>query len=255
MNIGLKIGTKVVTDQNGRTNKEFMLSACQQASKLKKQGHGFFMVSSGAIGSDPNKKRSDNLRACIGQPRLLQEYALMLSIFGIEAGQQVVTDYDLSHPKIIEQVIAETYTDNSLIILNANDGVDNKEIKNVELCADNDSLFEQVCLLQPLNINAAIIAIDQPGLLDAQGKVINFVDQYNYQQALEYAQEGNGLGHRSDNKEECGMKVKVRVCANLSRHNIRTILAPAFAEDFVLRAIARLSGNGEKDFGTVFSLI
>ena len=34
-----------------------------------------FIITSGAVASDPNKHRSKNLRAAIGQPRLMGFYA------------------------------------------------------------------------------------------------------------------------------------------------------------------------------------
>ena len=74
MRIGIKVGSKLLTDGKGSINKEFILGVCQQISILIRGGHEVFLVSSGAVASDPHIHRSKNLRAIVGQPDLLKFY-------------------------------------------------------------------------------------------------------------------------------------------------------------------------------------
>ncbi|MCK5061815.1 hypothetical protein KAR28_04650 [Candidatus Parcubacteria bacterium] len=240
MKIGVKVGSKLVTDEKGNINKEFILGVCQQVAALIRGNHEVFIISSGAVASDPQVHRSKNLRAIVGQPDLMNVYKEFFSIYKIESGQLLLTDeYLVEKAFILKRNLIEAFKEQIVVVMNANDGVDDTELKALEICADNDVLFKLVCLL--LNVDLAIIGFDQDGLLDLQDNLVSVVDQNNIHLALSYANGGNNLGHGNE-----GMKTKISVGHELANKGIKTILAPAQKDNFILRAVA-----GE-NFGTSF---
>lgn len=241
MRIGIKVGSKLITDGKGTINKEFILGVCQQAATLIRGDHKVFIISSGAVASDPHTHRSKNLRAMVGQPDLMNFYKEFFSIYKIESGQLLLTDEDLLEKAfILKRNLAEAFKEKIAVVINANDGVDDAEITALDVCADNDVLFKLVCLL--LKVDLSVIGFDKDGLLDSQGNLVPIVRKNEIKLALSYANGGNDLGHGYE-----GMKTKIAVGGELAGNGIKTILAPGRKENFILRAVA-----GEKNFGTIF---
>ena len=231
----------MLTDGKGSINKEFILGVCQQISILIRGGHEVFLVSSGAVASDPHIHRSKNLRAIVGQPDLLKFYKEFFNIYKIESGQLLLTDEDLLKKDfVLKRNLLEAFKEKIVIVLNANDGVDDTELRALEKCADNDVLFEMACLL--LEVNLAVIGFDKNGLLDPQGNLVPIVRKNKIELALNYANGGNDLGYGNE-----GMRTKIVVGGELADNGIKIILAPGGEHNFILRAVA-----GEKNFGTTF---
>lgn len=242
--IGIKLGSSTLV-KKGEIDKRFIKHVCEQVVNLVKKGAGVFIVTSGAIASDQNEECSKNLRSAIGQPRIMGLYMKFLKQLGIEGAQLLLTDEHLlgeenAKVKLIKKVIKEAFSFRVIPIINANDVIDNEEIKALRYCADNDKLFKLVCLLFGADI--AIIGFDQSGLLDANGNIIHCVNISEIDSILKFAKGGNILGHGSD-----GMKTKILSLAELAQTEIRAHLAPAKEKDFILRSVA-----GERDFGTLF---
>jgi glutamate 5-kinase len=241
MRIGIKLGSSLLTDGRGNINENIILEVCRQVSELKRVGHEVFIVSSGAVASDPKKYRSSNLRSGIGQPKLMERYVRFFEIFKIEASQHLLTDREiLGENKVTRATLLEAFSEKVVPIINGNDVVDNKELKALEVCADNDRLFQLVSILVKADIG--IIGFSESGLLDKNQQVIHEVASDEVKKVLVHAKTGSKLGHGND-----GMKTKIRTLVELSRHGTRAVLAPGKEKDFILRAAA-----GEKDFGTKF---
>lgn len=258
MRIGIKVGSKLITDGKKKINWWFIFKLCWQISKLIKLGHEVFLVTSGAIRSDHDTDRSENLRAGVGQVRLIFLYALFFKVFfGINIAQILFTDNDLfndifdknrkltgrelvSKDSVLYKTLTEAFFKKVVPILNYNDTVDDKEIKAFKECADNDNTAKWISML--LEADLCIIGFDKPGLLDKQGKVIYQIKQSEREFALSCAQGGNSLGHGAK-----GGEVKTQVCCDLAAAKIKTILVPGKEKNFILRAVA-----GENNFGTIF---
>ncbi len=239
MIIGIKLGSATLVNGDGKINEEFILSVCQQITFLLRKGHNLFLVSSGAIASAPYPEFSDSLRAVVGQSNLISKYKKFFNVFGIKSGQLLLTDYDFKNPFILKRNLREAFDHGVILVMNANDGVWNGEIKALQKCADNDVLFGDVCgLIRP---DLAIIGTIEDGLLDFKNNVVLKVAKENFLQALGYTTNGkNDFG-------KGGMKSKVKVAHELANMGIRTVLAPAREPNFILRAV-----NGEENFGTTF---
>ncbi len=237
MKIGIKVGSKLLTDGNGKINKEIILRICEQIVELIRKNISVFLVSSGAVACDPHNERSKNLRAAIGQLKLMNLYADCLDLFGVEAAQLLLTDKDLSDGNLIKRTIEECFKYGVVPIINGNDVVDDTEIRALEKCADNDVLFSLVCKL--IKVDIAIICFDKPGILNHQEELIKEVKSLD--SVLPYIKPGNNLGHGSE-----GMQTKVKVLWNLAQIGIKTRLVSGHVPGFILKAIYT------KDFGTLF---
>lgn len=241
MRIGIKVGSSLLTNRRGKINKEFINYVCSQIVELIRAGNEVFLVTSGAVASDHHQYRSKNLRAIVGMPKLMSFYLNCFEVYGMEAGLLLLTDQDLLERSIIPQrLLFEAFKNKIAIIINANDGVDDEEIKALALCADNDILFKLVCLL--VKVDLAIIGFDKAGIIGPSRRVIRFVKQSEVAQILTYVNGGSGLGYGSK-----GMKTKIEVSSELVSNGIKVILAPGRQYDFIRRAFA-----GEKNFGTIF---
>jgi len=205
-------------------------------------GHRALIVTSGAIASDEHQHRSKNLRAAVGQGKLISLYAQYFHTYGLQVAQLLLTDEQLTEGKtaVTEAVIQEAFRENVVCVINANDVVASTEIKALEHCADNDVLTGLVCRL--IDADLAIIGLDEEGVRNNHGKILHQIVQKDLARVLTFAKGGNKLGHG-----ENGMRTKIKTFGDLAALGIKAILAPGNAKDFILRAAA-----GEKNFGTIF---
>jgi glutamate 5-kinase len=240
--IGIKISSNIITDGNGKVHDEFILEICRQSAQLLRQGFNVFIVTSGAVASDWHKKRSKNLRSAVGQPIIMHRYSEFFSKYGVEAAQMLFVDkHLLGKEKIIPKILLqEAFKEKVIPIINANDAVDDAELKALEYCADNDRLFNAVCDL--ISVDIVVIGFSEKGLLDNNGNVVYEVRENDREKIISYAKGGSKLGHGTD-----GMKTKLSVLCELAKKGMQVTLAPGKERDFILRAVA-----GEKNFGTKF---
>jgi len=255
MRIGIKVGSSLLTKKGNGINYPFMVDLCQQIAKLTAIGQEIFLVTSGAIRSDPHATRSGNLRAAVGMPRLMAKYIEYLGIYGLEAAQMLLVDWDFEkNSAFIKTVIEEALAQGVVPIFNANDVVSNEEIRNLSELADNDHLFLRLCqLLYP---GMAIMGIDQPAISDNDGHV-RVINRQNYDQLYEYVSGGNA--HRAG---QDGAKVKLAVGRQIAEMGIKFSLAPGHEPNFLVRAVNNLRtydnsgdvilGDNCHNFGTVF---
>jgi glutamate 5-kinase len=243
MRIGIKLGSSLLTNNQGEINKALISKICFQVAKILKDGHEIFIVSSGAVASDPKKYRSKNLRSAIGQIKIIRYYSKIFASHKIETAQFLLTDRELlNNNAVTKKTLLEAFCEKVVPIINGNDTVDNEELRALEICADNDKLFYLTCLL--VKADVAIIGFSQKGLLDNDKKIVHQVRTTEIKKILGYAKKGSALGHGND-----GMKTKIEILNKIAKKGIRAILAPGKEKDFILRALAN-----EKNFGTIFTL-
>jgi glutamate 5-kinase len=189
MRIGIKVGLSLLLEKYSVSrsvlNLHLILRLCQQIAALINQHHEVFLVTSGAVASDSMaRRRSNNLRAAVGQCRLISRYSEYLSIFGHDAAQFLLIDDDLKRNRVhLLRLFAEAFVDKVVPIVNANDVINSYELNQLSSCADNDNLFGELCLL--LGAELAIIAIDGcKGIEDDDGKVYQVIDERNWPEVL-----------------------------------------------------------------------
>ncbi len=244
--VGIKVGSNLITNGDGRVNAVFVFDLCRQIVRLQELSYSVFLVSSGAIAMTPNQKYSDALRASIGQPKIIALYQEIFNYFNVECAQFLLTDDDFKR-KEITKVFSESFRFGVVPICNANDPTDSFEIQARRKCADNDVLFGKICLRSGLKVDYAILAFMEKGFLDKNKKVINIIQKDKRERYREYAVGGSCLGHGN-----CGALAKFDVACKLADAGIATILAPGREDDFVLRAIRELNGVVKENFGTIF---
>jgi glutamate 5-kinase len=250
MIIGIKVGSSLLTNGKDKINKEFILELCRQAVILLRHKMNIFIVSSGAIASEPDKWLSKNLRAGIGQPKLLNLYQKYFEVYGIKAAQMLLTDEDLvrGRAELSKRIMLEAFSNRIVPVINGNDVVDDEETKALDYCADNDRLFELVCLL--IKADIAIIGFDQKGIIDDEGNIVRIVKSEHLARALSLAKGGNKAGYGQQ-----GMRTKITVLNKLAKNNIKAILAPAKEKEFIIQAVKAVLkniGTNEFSFGTIF---
>lgn len=237
--IGIKVGSRLLAGDGG-VNKVFVAKLCQQIAVLFSLGYRVFLVSSGAVLSDPRADRPTSLRASIGWPRLTNIYGSYLEGMGIETSVIPVTDRDLAARDVFVTMDAAFKEPNILVVLNANDPVDGTELRQLEKCADNDRLFKMICLMIK-KIILAIIAFDQPGIWHPDGYIVRDVRPHELQAVLGYARGSDREGSHER------MRTKINAGGKLAAAGIPFKLAPGLEENFIIRAV-----QNEPNFGTTF---
>jgi glutamate 5-kinase len=243
MKIGIKLGSALLADSKGKIREELIAEVCRQVAQLVRKGHEVFIVTSGAVASDRKSKRSKNLRAGVGQPRIISRYIKYLEVYGIEVAQFLLTDQELTGTgsKTTKATLFEAFKEKVVPVINANDPTNSVELKRLEVCADNDMLFKLVCQL--VKADMVIIGFSEKGILDDSKKVLHEVRISELEKILKYAKGGNKLGHGNE-----GMATKIKVLGFLAEAGIKAILVPGKEKNFILRTVA-----GEKNFGTKFT--
>src|SRR2546430_1172116 len=163
----VKLGTNVLTADDGRLNPARLQALADQVQRIRTTGRKAALVSSGAIGAGVGrlglgKRPSDlpHLQACaaVGQSALMQAYQECLSRHGWHAAQILLTAGDFDHRVRYlnaRHTILTLFEYDCLPIINENDTVSVAEIK----FGDNDHLAAMVVnLLQsPLLILLTVV--------------------------------------------------------------------------------------------------
>lgn len=240
--IVIKLGSALLTDGKGKINRECIAEVCRQVARLTRLGHHALIITSGAIASDQHRHRSDNLRAAVGQPKIMEIYTQFFDAYGLEVAQLLLTDEQLigGQTKVTKAVISEAFRENVVCVINANDVIDDEETKALKHCADNDILMSCVCRM--LGADLVIIAFTEAGVLDNHGQVIPEVRPADLVRVMAFAKGGHKFGHGKN-----GMLTKIETLGALAADGVTSILAPGKQENFILRAF-----NHELNFGTKF---
>ncbi len=240
MKVVIKIGSAVLVDsKTGKINKKILGNIVSQAKQLLKKGHKVIFVTSGAVASCNHAEFPKNLRASIGQPKLMNIYSDYFRKNGYEICQLLYTHYDLdgSGKKYTKDLILKAISHDIVPIINANDGVSSEELDALKKYADNDVLAARVAAL--IKADLAIFLIKEPGLIDFKtGKTIREIRiSGNKISKLIKAKSPSGTG---------GMESKIKVGRYLIRKNIGVRLVSGLENNSILKSL-----NGSK-IGTIF---
>jgi len=240
--IGVKIGSSSLVGNKGRINRTVIKQLAKQTKKFLDCGHSVFIVTSGAVASARNDGWSKNLCSAVGQIRLMNMYAREFGRRGIIIAQALLTDRELEkeNSDSIVDLMKESFSRGIVFIINANDAIDNEELKALEVCADNDRLFGLVS--EKIQSDVAIIVFSEKGFRDDKGEMISSVKASDIDKAVAYAKGGSLLGHGNN-----GMSTKIKTLCRLAESGTQAMLVSVLEEDFLLRAVRK-----EENFGTVF---
>ena len=168
----IKVGTNVLTSEDGRLDPARLQSLADQIHRIRGQGRQVALVSSGAIGAGMGRlalpKRPTDLRqlqavAAVGQSFLMRAYQECLEKHNVHAAQILLTagDFDSRARYLnVRNTILTCFEWGVLPIINENDTVSVAEIK----FGDNDHLAAMVANL--LRAPLLVLLTNVDGLYD-----------------------------------------------------------------------------------------
>ena len=178
--IVIKIGTGVLTRENGTLDGASLVRLVTAVAGLKAQGYPCVMVSSGAVGAGvssldlsayPDDVETRQAAAAIGQARLMQRYQTIFEQFDLDVAQLLLTGSDLQENR--DRISATTHRlleEGDIIpIVNENDSVAIEELR----VGDNDMLSARVAEFLEAKQLILFTAVD--GLLDGDNQLIEKV--------------------------------------------------------------------------------
>lgn len=177
--IVVKVGTNVLTGNDGRLAPDRLQSLADQIQRLRAGGRQVVLVSSGAIGAGMGRlglaeRPTDlpHLQACaaIGQNFLMRAYQECLETHGVTAAQILLTagDFDSRGRYLnVRNTILTLFEWNVLPIINENDTVSVAEIR----FGDNDHLAAMVTNL--LRAQLLVLLTNVDGLYDGDPRDAN----------------------------------------------------------------------------------
>lgn len=241
----VKIGTQLITDQDGKLDPVFIQHIAGQIATLTGQGLEITMVCSGSIGagldelgltSRPADVAKLQAIACVGQRKLMSCFHDAFEKHNLEVGQLLLTRSDLDDRLRylnFRNCIAQTHRYGCIPIINENDSVAVDEIR----FGDNDMLAALAC--NALVADALIILSGVDGLLDHDGNRVDLLD--NAMDGMQYARdEKSALGTG-------GINTKLQAAQLVTDSGELAIIANGRIENVLLKLIA-----GDQNIGTLF---
>jgi len=168
----VKVGTAVVTDEEGRLDSAQISALASDIAKVKRSGLEVVLVSSGAIGAGiaelglpgrPSRLPQLQAAAAVGQSRLMRTYDAAFKRYGHPVGQLLLTRLDL-HERVrylnVRNTIRTLLDMHALPIINENDTTSVEELEGA--FGDNDFLAALVTNL--IRAELLVILTDVDGL-------------------------------------------------------------------------------------------
>ncbi len=174
--IVIKIGSNVLTREDGLPDQERIAHLVEQISGIKKQGKEVILVSSGAVASGRSvlkvSEKSDavatrQLLASIGQVKLINTYSALFEKQGLVCAQVLVTKEDFRdrlHYLNMKNCFGILLQHNVVPVVNENDVISVTEL----MFTDNDELAGLIASM--LNADALIILSNVDGIFNGDPK-------------------------------------------------------------------------------------
>ena len=179
--IVLKIGTRVITHDDGRLALPRFFSVVEAAARLRGEGREVLIVSSGAVGlgmetlgfdSMPRELEMRQACAAVGQTRLMGLYEQGFQLLGYVCGQLLLTrdDFDdgVSY-RNLHNTLSTLLEREVIPIINENDAISTEELaygsgERHRLFGDNDGLSALVATR--LEADLLVLLTDVDGVFD-----------------------------------------------------------------------------------------
>lgn len=224
--IVIKVGTNVLTNEQGNIDNTIIDGIVDQISTLKASGKEVILVSSGAVGAGKSlvnlPERINNVTkrqvySSIGQIELMSKYKIAFAKKNILCAQVLATKEDFRdrvHYVNMKRCLLALLRDNVIPILNENDVISISEL----MFTDNDELAGWVSSL--INTTAMILLTNVDGVLTDQGRgpVIPLIDSRN-KIVFEDVTRVKSLYGRG------GMLTKIRICQQVAQNGINAYIA------------------------------
>lgn len=239
----VKLGTSVLTGGSRRLNRAHIVELVRQCAQQCAAGHRIIIVSSGAVAAGrehlsypelPSTIASRQLLAAVGQPRLIQLWEQLFSLYAIQIGQMLLTRADLEDRErfLNARDMLRALLDNHVVpVINENDAVATAEIK----VGDNDNLSALAAILA--DADKLLLLTDQPGFFTADPRTHADAqligDIYEIDNALRMIAGGSvsGLGTG-------GMATKLQAADIACRAGIDVVVAAGDRADVIKDVLA-----------------
>lgn len=230
--IVIKIGTSTLKGEEEDLDIPFMNRIAYQASELFKAGIEVLIVTSGAVEKGKSVlemlKNDDEIRnkqvaALYGQPDLISEWSSLFKKWGIHnVGQLLITDENLPDAKgVLKDALPL-----GIIIANANDAISRKEMEQLRIDEDNDTLAG--FLRETVDADTILFLTSTNGVENINGDTI---PEIVYSKEIEEKVVFDG---KSDSGTG-GMESKHRVALEQARLGARVIIANGREKNVILR--------------------
>jgi glutamate 5-kinase len=238
--IAVKVGSNVLTRQDGTLDITRMSAIVDQIAELYKRGIQVILVSSGAVASGRSEitpshtldeVSSRQLYSAIGQAKLMGKYYTLFREHGITCGQVLTTKegLDKSDHYLNQQHCMEVMLGEGVIpIVNENDTLSITEL----MFTDNDELsglMAEMMKVDELIILSNIDGIYDGNPADPNSSVIRKVATTDNME--QYIQTGKSTLGRG------GMLTKCHIARKVASEGIPVVIANGRSEDILLRLI------------------
>ncbi len=240
--IVIKIGSNILSNENGMINKGFLEKLSEQVYSLIQQGKQIIIVSSGAriagvatIGKWMRKEDVHYKQAlcAIGQVELMDAYRKVFNRYDIHIGQVLLTKDDFldSHRTLNIRNTLFTLIDEGVIpIINENDSVSVDEIQ----IGDNDTLAALTINLW--NGDLLIMFSDIDGVYDKNPKEYSEVKLIEQVNNIDDLLKNIKIGH-SNSFGTGGIATKIEAARKVNCYGIPMILANGKKENILLKLL------------------
>lgn len=224
MRIVVKVGSNVLTRDNGKLDMTRISSIVDQIAWLRQQGHEAILVSSGSVaggrGEMKPARRLDSVQqrqlySAVGQVRLIHTYYGFFRDYGIHVGQVLTMKENFSSRReyLNQRSCMEVMLANGVIpIVNENDTVSVTEL----MFTDNDELSGLIASM--MDADTLVILSNVDGIYkDGQREVIRKVEPSDDVNAyISHEKSGFGRG---------GMTAKCAIARKAADEGIRVVIA------------------------------
>jgi glutamate 5-kinase len=250
--IVVKIGTSSLTREDGRVDQAVIDAVAADAAALSARGVAVTVVTSGAITAGwaevgegrarPNQARTLQAVSAVGQPLLMDAWRAGFAAHGRSVGQVLLAALDFAHRGQYlhaRDTIRELLEMGVVPIVNENDAVAVEEIRY----GDNDRLAALVANL--IAADVLVLLTDTTGLhtadprLDPGATLIEEVRAIDRDLELVAGASSSAVGSG-------GMASKLVAARLATWSGVEAVIAPARADEPLVRVVDRESGHGTR---------
>ena len=245
--IVIKIGTNVITNNQGLLNQSVIGKLAVQVAALKRRNYGVVLVTSGAMGAGRslvkpniklNKVETRQVLAAVGQIKLAGVYLSRFHKLGMSCAQVLTCKEDFrdkQHYFNMKNCLMALLKSDLVPIVNENDVVAVEEL----MFTDNDELAGQIAAMVKADRLIILTAVD--GVKDDRGQIIKVIKkQSDYQRFVTAEKSSFGRG---------GMSAKCATAMRSAKLGIKTHIINGKISNGILKVV-----DGEK-IGTIFAPI
>ena len=243
----IKLGTQLLSDQEGRLDTSFVAAVAKQIAALRERGVRVTIVSSGAIGAGLRElnlaRRPTDLAklqavAAVGQRRLMDVWAAAFAPHAMPVAQILLTREDIDDRTRflnVRNTVHAVHDFGAIPLINENDTISTDELVKISF-GDNDILAALVTHALRAELLVLLSVVD--GVLDADGKPVRLVESLERARDLVRA-EKSALGRG-------GMNSKIESARMVTESGEAMVIADGRMENVIVRIV-----EGE-ELGTLF---